>query len=143
MVFTIDEQFYALYLFAVERVARATEVMPLPQSPEIIMGIINIQGKVMPVVNIRKRFHLSEQEINLDNHLIIARTNKRSVVLVVDRVVGISEYATSQLVEAEKILPALDYIDGIAKLANNMILIHDLNKFLSLDEENALDKAIA
>ena len=56
VVFTLDEQRYALRLSAVERIVRAVEVIPLPETPKIVIGMINVQGRVMPVVNIRSGF---------------------------------------------------------------------------------------
>ena len=72
VVFFLNEQKYALYLPAVERVVSAIEVTPLPQAPDNVLGIINVMGKVITVVNIRKRFGLPEREIDLSDQFIIA-----------------------------------------------------------------------
>lgn len=77
VVFTLDEQRYALHLAAVERIVRVVEVTPLPKSPEIVLGVVNVQGRIIPVVNIRKRFRLPEREIALSNQLIIASRSRR------------------------------------------------------------------
>jgi len=91
VLFSLDEPRYALYLSAVERVVRAVEITPLPKAPNIVLGIINFQGKIIPVIDIRQRFHLRRREINLEDQFIIARTSKRLVVLVVDSVTGVYE----------------------------------------------------
>src|SRR3712207_6774571 len=91
VVFTLDEHGYALPLSFVERIVRAVEVTPLPKAPEIVLGVINVQGRVIPVVNIRKRFRLPEREIELSDQFIIARTAKRTIALVVDAVGGVAE----------------------------------------------------
>ena len=59
VVFALDEPRYALPLSAVERVVRAVEITPLPKAPEIVLGVINMQGQVVPAVDIRKRFRCS------------------------------------------------------------------------------------
>lgn len=141
VVFFLDGQRYALHLSAVERIIRAVEVTPLPKAPEIVLGIINMQGRIIPVVNIRRRFRLPEREIDLSHQLIIANTAKRSVALVVDEVRGIIEQAQEEVVPAEVVLPGVKYVEGVVKLEDGMILIHDLDRFLSLEEEKALDKA--
>ena len=82
VVFLLNEQRYALYLPVVERVVSAVEVTPLPKAPDIVLGVINMQGKVIPVVNIRRRFGLPERQIDLSDQFIIANTTKRPVVLV-------------------------------------------------------------
>ena len=142
VVFILDEQRYALYLSAIERVVSMVEVTPLPKAPEIVLGVINVQGRVLPVVNIRKRFRLPERDIDLSDRMIIARTARRPVALVVDAVSGVVERSEHDVRVAEQILPGMEYIEGVLVLEDGLILIHDLETFLSLDEEKALDEAI-
>ncbi len=144
LVFTIDEERYALYVDVVERIVRAVEVTPLPQAPDIVLGIINMKGQVIPVINIRKRFNRAKRKIDLNNRFIIARTQKRTVALVVDTVIGIVEPAKGKLVPAEKITPGMELFDGVIKLEDDMvlILIHNLDRFLSLEEETILEHAM-
>jgi len=142
LVFFLEEQRYALYLPAVERIVHAVEITPLPKAPDIVLGIINMRGQVIPVINIRKRFNLPDRKIDLNDRFIIAHTQKRTVALVVDMVNGIIQPAEEKLIPAEKVTPGMELIDGVIKLEGGMILIHDLDKFLSLDEEAMLDKAV-
>lgn len=142
VVFTLDEQPYALRLSTVERIVRVVEVTPLPKAPEIVLGVVNVQGQIIPVVNIRKRFRLQEREMNLNDQLIIAHTSKRTVALVTDVVNGVVERSEQEVITSEKILPGLEYVEGVVKFENGMIFIHDLDKFLSLEEMKALDDAM-
>lgn len=142
IVLTLDEQRYALHLSAVERIVRVVEVTPLPKAPEIVLGVVNVQGQITPVINIRKRFCLPEREMNLSDQLIIAHTSRRTVALVADAVSGVIERSEQEVIAAEKVLPGIEYVEGVVKLEDGMILIHDLNKFLSLEEEQALDNAM-
>jgi purine-binding chemotaxis protein CheW len=142
VVFTLDEQRYALYLSAVTRVVCTVEITSLPKAPEIVQGVVNVQGQVIPVVNIRKRFRLPEREMELGDQLIIASTARRSVALVVDAVEGVIEHSRQEMIPPEKILPGTEYIEGVIKLENGLVLIHDLDKFLSLEEDKELDTAL-
>ena len=142
VVFTLDEQRYAMRLAAVERVVRAVEITPLPKAPEIVLGMINAQGRVVPVVNVRKRFRRLEREVELSDQFIIARTSRRTVALVVDAVNDVVPCPEAHVVVAEKILPGLAHVAGVLKLPDGMILLHDLDQFLSLDEEQALAEAM-
>lgn len=142
LVFTLDEQRYALHLSAVERIVRSLEITPLPKAPEIVLGAVNIQGKVFPAFNIRKRFNLPEREISLNDHLILAHTSRRPVALVADEVSGVIDRSEREVVAAEEILPRMEYVEGVVRLEDGMILIHDLNKFLSLEEEIKLEEAV-
>lgn len=142
LVFTLDEQRYALYLSAVERVVRIVELTPLPESTDIVLGIINLQGRIIPVVNIRKRFNLPEREIEVSNQMIMAHTSKRVLALLVDAVEGIVERPEQEVILAEKIFPEIEYIEGVVKLEDGLILIHDIERFLSLEEERKLEDAM-
>jgi purine-binding chemotaxis protein CheW len=79
----------------------------------------------------------------VSDQFVIARTRQRSVALVTDAVSGIFEYAEPDIVVAETILPGLEYIDGVVKLSDGLILIHNLDRFLSLEEAASIDSAMA
>jgi purine-binding chemotaxis protein CheW len=142
VVFLLDDHRYGLRLSAVERAVQIVEITPLPKAPPIVMGIVNLGGRVIPVFNIRKRFGLEEREPDPKDHLVIANTALRTVGLVVDEVCGVVEQTAGEIVNPETILPGIEYIEGVVKREDGMILIHDLELFLSSDEENVLDAAI-
>lgn len=145
VVFTLDERQYALHLDAVARIVRAVDVTPLPKGPEVVLGVINVQGQILPVVDVRRRFCMAERELDLSDHLIIARTSRRGIVLVVDTVIDVIAYSKESLSPAEEIVPGLEYVEGILKLENGAIVIvlrHDLDAFLSFDEQRMLEEAI-
>jgi purine-binding chemotaxis protein CheW len=142
-VFCFDHLRVALRLSFVERVVRAVDVAPLPDGPEIVLGVVNVEGRIIPAVNMRKRFRLPERAISVSDQFVIARTRQRSVALVTDAVSGIFEYAEPEIVVAETILPGLEYIDGVVKLSDGLILIHNLDRFLSLEEAASIDSAMA
>jgi len=142
-VLCLDDMRVALPLPCVERVARVVYLAPLPGAPEIILGAVNIQGRIIPAVNMRRRFRLPDREIILTDQLVVAHTGRRAVALVADAVSGVFEYAEPDIVGAETILPGLEFIDGVVKLSDGLILIHNLDRFLSLEETESLDRAMA
>lgn len=143
LVFTIDEQRYALHLHAVERVISAVETTHLPKAPEIVVGVVNVQGRVIPVVNIRKRFRLPDKETDLSDQLIIANTEKWPVALLTNGVSGVIEQSEEGVIASEKILPGMEYVEGVVKLEDGLVLIHNLDKFLSLEEEEAISNRLS
>lgn len=143
VVFVLDAQRYALHLSAVDRVVQMVHVTPLSKALDIVLGVVNIQGRVIPVINLRRRFRLPEREIALTDQLIVAHTARRPVALVADAVMDVVECSEQSLIAAQSILPAVDYLEGVVKLKDGLILVHDLDTFLSLDEENSLDRALA
>jgi purine-binding chemotaxis protein CheW len=143
IVFSLDEQRYALHLAAVQKTVRMVEVTPLPQAPEMVLGVINFHGVVVPVLNMRERFRLPVRAAGPGDQLIIARTAKRQVALVVDAVCEVVSVTPEQVADPAETLPRLEYVEGVALLAGGMVFIHDLDAFLSLEEEHALEIAIA
>jgi purine-binding chemotaxis protein CheW len=141
--FDLDGHCYALPLTAVERIVRIGEITPLPKAPPIVLGIVNIGGRIFPVCNVRRRFRLPEREIELGDQLILAQAERRMVALVVDEVSPVMERPQREMMTAQEILPGLEYVQGVARLEDGLILIHDLDKFLSLEEEAVLDRALA
>ena len=140
--FNLDDQKYALFLSAIIRIIRVVEITGLPKAPEIVLGVINMHGLIIPVFDIRKRFRLPQREMQLDDQLIIASTSKRTVALLVDSVNDVIEIPEEKIIAGEKILPGLEYVEGVVKTEDGMILIHDLEQFLSLQEEKALHEAL-
>lgn len=142
VILALDEQRYALRLSAVGRIVRRVEISALPKAPEIVLGVINLQGRIIPVVNLRRRFRLPEPGARLSEQIVIADTARRTIALVVDAVLGVIAQAPEEVIAAEELLPGLEYVEGIVKLADGMVFIHDLDAFLSLDEEQVLDEAL-
>lgn len=142
VVFALDEQRVALHLSAVERVVHAVEITRLPKSPDVVSGIINFQGQVVAVFDLRRRFRLPERELQLTDHIILARTAHRMVALVVDAVGAVVECADGETIPVDDVLPGTEYVVGVVKRPDGLILIHDLNTFLSLEEEQTLEAAL-
>ncbi len=142
VVFRLGEMRLALPLAAVERVVRAVEVTPLPQAPEIILGVINVQGRVIPVLDIRRRLGLPAREIDIEDQFLIARSRARTIALAVDEVLGIEDSAAGAVTEAEDLISGLRYVDGILKDADGLIPVCRLDGSLSPEEEKALDAAM-
>ena len=142
LVFNLEEWRIALHLSAVDRVVWAVGLTPLPEGPDSVRGLVNVQGCIMPVVDIRGRFGLAGGELDPADRFVIVRTSRRIVALWVDGVDGVIAPAAEEVVDAGEIVPGMKYIDGVVRLPDGVILIHNLDRFLSIEEERALEKAI-
>jgi purine-binding chemotaxis protein CheW len=142
VVWTLDAQRYALPLASVERVFRAVAITPLPDAPAIVRGIINVQGRLIPVVSVRSRFQLPERNIELSDQLILAHTARRPIAFFADTVSGEVDYPDEAVITADAVVTETGYIAGVVKLADGLVLVHDLDRFLSIDEERALDRVL-
>jgi len=136
-------QCFALHLAAVERTVFVVEITPLPKAPTIVLGVINVQGQIIPVVNIRERFCLPTRQIELSDRLVIARTARGLLALLVDTVVEVIERPQADITASDAILSGIEYIAGVIKFDDGLIFIHDLDTFLSPAEELSLQQAIA
>jgi len=141
LVFRLDDRRYALALDAVERVLRAVEVTPLPNAPPIVAGIVNVHGRVLPVLNLRRRFRLPDRAIAPGDCLLLARTAHRSVALPIDESEGVLAWPRADIVPSAGIAPGLELFPGVVRLHDTLVVVHDLDRFLSFDDEQALDAA--
>jgi purine-binding chemotaxis protein CheW len=142
VVFGLDGGRYALPLTAVERIVRAAHVTPLPLAPAVVLGAIDVEGRVLPVFSLRHRFRLPERAIDPADQFLIARIAQGTVVLAIDAAQGVLECPASTLIDAATIAPNLPHIRGVIALEDGLVLIHDLEQFLSPDETLALNAAM-
>ena len=143
VIFRLAERFFALHLDAVERAVRVVDVTPLPGAPDIVLGAVDVEGRMVPVLNVRRRFGMPVREIELTDQLLLARCSSRAVALLVESVAGVARRPRSEIVRVETVEPRTEYVEGILQLEDGMVLIHDLERFLSLDEQQVLATAIA
>lgn len=127
----------------IQEVARASAIAALPKAPAIVEGVINVRGDVVAVLDIRQRFGLPPHALALDQHLIIARAGLRLVALRVDRALDWVVIDEESIEPAARVAPGAEYVAGIAKLGDGLLVIHDLETFLSLDEAQRVDAAVA
>jgi purine-binding chemotaxis protein CheW len=142
VLFALDAGRYALPLAAIERIVRAAEYTPLPRAPAAVLGAIDVAGHILPVFNLRNRFELPERPLALTDQFIIARTARRSVVLAVDTALGVIDEPAQGVIDSARLAPGLPHIRGVLSLPDGLVLIQDLERFLSADETTALDSAI-
>lgn len=142
MVFRLDDLRLGLPLASVERVVRSAWVEPLPAAPRAIVGVLDIGGRVLPVVDLRDCFGRARRRIEPEDHFVLAHTGRRSVVLQVDAVDGLATYAPHAVVQAGSVVPGLAHVAGVARLVDGLVLIEDLGQLLSLDDERLLEEAL-
>lgn len=142
VIFSLGGQRYGVALAAVKRVIRVVAVTPLPKAPPIVLGIIDLGGGVIPVINIRERFGHRPRATALSDHLIIAAAGERIVALLVEETNGVLDSSPGDYAAAGDILPGMELVQGALKRADGLVLIHDLERLLSLEEGMAIDRAL-
>lgn len=142
LTFEIADRQFAIPARLLLEVVRAVAFSPLPKSPPIIEGVINYRGTLVPVLGIRQRFGLPPLPLAPDEHLLIAMVGSRRVALRVDRALDLVSVEESMIEPADRIAPGAEFVAGLAKLPDGLLIIHDLERFLSLPESRQLEAAL-
>lgn len=143
LVFELARQRYGLLATAVREVVRAVAVTPLPRAPRVVEGVIQIRGEVVPVLDLRARFGLPAKPIDPADHLIVARTDARVVALRVDQALTLMRLETAELQELRALVSGAEYVSWLARLPQDLVIIHDLDTFLSRAEAESLSETLA
>lgn len=143
LTFAVENNRLALMARDVQEVVRAVATAPLPGAPEPVVGVINVRGTLVPVLDIRARFGWTTTPLALEQHFILARAGPRLVALWVDRALELLEVATEAITAPDEVVPGARYVGGVVRLADGVLVIHDLARFLSLDEAHELDSVLA
>ena len=142
VLLTVDGQTYALHLEAVDRIVRMVEVTPLPGAPDVVEGVINIQGEVVPVVSIRRRLGLAQRAVGVSDSLVVARARTRRLAIIAEFILGVVERPADAVVSTGDIARGIQHIEGVLKTSDGLVLIQDLDGFFSPEEEQSLDLAL-
>lgn len=148
VIFTLDSARFALPLQSVERIVHAVQLTPLPLAPAVVAGIVDVEGEVLPVFDLRHRFGLPARALDPADHLLIARTAQRRVVLIVDAAEGVQQHtadAPSGMTRFAADPAGADRgaLDGVLTAEAGLILIQDLERLLSAEEDALLQDALA
>jgi len=142
VLLTVDGQTYALHLEAVDRVLRMVEFTPLPGAPEVVEGVINIQGEVVTIVSIRRRLGLALRAVGAADSLVVVRARNRRLAIIAESVLGVVERPADAVVSTSDISQGIEHIEGVLKTSDGLVLIQDLDRFFSPEEEQSLDLAL-
>lgn len=139
LVFTLDDHAYALPLDAVARVLRAVYLTPVPEAPEILLGIINMGGTVVPVMDIRKRLRLRSLPMEAEDRIIVSRAASRTIAFIADGVEGLAVFEPDEMREPGQILPDMEgRVEGIGITSDQTVLIYDINRLFSIQDMDGL-----
>lgn len=142
LVFEIGEQRYGIPVSDVREVVRAVTLVPFPGGPSIVEGIINMRGRVVPVLDLRARFRLPVKDPEHTDHLIVGQAGPRLVAVRADRAVGLVALDSTEIEDSGSVTAGVGYVTGVAKVRDGLLLIHDLGAVLSQAEAEAVDAAL-
>lgn len=136
IVFQLQDEEYALpveYVSAIERIQPITRV---PRAEEFVKGVINLRGVIIPIIDLRLRFGMAETELTEENRIIIVKKNGFEVGLIVDTASDVIDLALDEMEPNPEVVgsEAADYIDGVSKIEDRLLILLNLKKILISDQ---------
>ena len=136
VTFRLEGELYGINVIQVQEVLRVTEIAPVPGAPDYVLGIINLRGNVVTVIDTRRRFMLNEREIDDDTRIVIIEVMGQIVGLLVDGVAEVVYLRASEVESAPEVGndESSKYIQGVVSRENGLLIMVDVNKLLSTNE---------
>jgi purine-binding chemotaxis protein CheW len=133
VLFELGKEIYGVDISVVYEIIRMQEITEVPKAPFFVEGIVNLRGKIIPIVNMRKRFGLPEAAQNKNNRIMILENSGQNIGIIVDAVTEVLRIPSESIEPPSNIIvsSASDYILGIAKCDKNMIILLDMERVLS------------
>ena len=139
----LDAQRYALDHFNVVRVERAAAVAPLPGAPAGVLGVINVRGEILPVLDLRQRFGLPARAIHPADQLVLVQTPARRLAFFADQVSSVAAWPDEAILQAAELGLQDAATAAVVRLPDGLILIQDMDRFLAQEEAALLDRTLA
>ncbi|MGI6122694.1 MAG: chemotaxis protein CheW [Acetivibrionales bacterium] len=135
--FFIADEAFGVGIKQIYQILKPQEIFKVPNTPPFIEGLINLRGKVMTVFNLRKRFNMPEKENDENTKILIVKMDDYLLGFTVDSVAEIVRIPEEEIVETPPSLTNFDrrFLSGVAKMNEKLILLLDLEKILTPDEE--------
>lgn len=136
VTFRLGNETYAINVMQVQEVLRMTEIAPVPGAPGHVLGIINLRGNVVTVIDARMRLGLPSKDDDDSTRIIVIEVNRQVIGILVDSVAEVVELAAAEIEPAPNVGndESSKYIQGIASRDGELVIVVDLNRLLS-DEE--------
>ncbi|MBU1108154.1 MAG: chemotaxis protein CheW [Candidatus Riflebacteria bacterium] len=139
--FYLGEDEYALFIHKVREIYAMTEIRKVPKAPQFVEGVINLRGTIVPIIDLRKRFDLAANDSKQAAKILIVELGKNLVGMIVDNVSEVMRFYTDEIEKAPPMFSAnisSQYVQGVAKLNDKLIILLDIEKLLSFEEQSVL-----
>ncbi|HET7459002.1 MAG TPA: chemotaxis protein CheW [Gemmatimonadaceae bacterium] len=145
VTFRLGDDHFAADIFAVERVLRYQSPTSVPNVPSWIEGVIDYQGRVVPVINLRARFEMERAPVANETRILVFNTGTDFVAATVDAVVEVAPLAQSQVAPPPPLFRGLagEYLRGVVRRNDRLIIFLDVARLLSTSERLSLEEARA
>ena len=136
VTFFLDGEMYGVNVLQVQEVLRVSEIAPVPGAPEYVLGIINLRGNIVTVIDTRQRFGLGSKELDDLSRIVIIEVSGNVIGILVDGVAEVVYLRESSMESAPNVGSGESsrYIQGVCNRENQLLILVDLNKLLADDE---------
>ena len=144
VTFKLGNEEFALDILKVQEINRMVEITKVPKAPDFVEGVINLRGRVIPIVDIRKKFHLSIKEATKETRIIVVNIMNKTIGLIVDSVSEVLRINSSTIQPPPPLIAGLDsdYIKGVGKLDERLIILLDIDKIFTTGEHKLIEGMI-
>jgi purine-binding chemotaxis protein CheW len=134
--FRVGKETFGVPIRLVHEIVRVPDITAVPDSPEFVEGVINLRGRIVSVVDLRKRFHEPHAALTRKNRILVAEVDGKMVGLIVDSASEVLKLTAAQVEDPPNVFEEgeLHYVTGIGKLNGRLILLIDLTKVLQKGE---------
>lgn len=141
--FKLGSEVFGVNILQVREINRMLEITKMPGSPDFVEGVINLRGRVIPVISLRKRLNLEDKVHDEDSRIIVVETDNKILGFIVDSVSEVFRVPVSNIEPPPSLTSGVDihYIQGVCKMENHLIVLLSLSKVLSEKEIEQLGEA--
>lgn len=142
VAFYLANEEYGVEIVQIQEIIRKMEITRIPGMPDFIEGVINLRGKIIPVIDLRKRFDLELTEDTDRTRIIVTQTSDQIIGLIVDGVSEVVHLPSDQIEPIPQTISAIDaeYLSGVGKLENRLVILLNLDKLFSELEKAAIEQ---
>jgi purine-binding chemotaxis protein CheW len=143
VIFSLSEQIYGIEILKIKEVVSYRKVTPLPNMRGFVKGIINLRGVILPVFDLRHKFHLPDATYTVFHSIIVMEILGRVMGVIVDEISDVVELFPEEVQATANLPPGVqtEYIQGIGKKEHELIILLDVDRLLSPEELEVLDGA--
>jgi len=142
LVFQIAGLRFAIPLSFVEMVIQVVEIRPLIKMPKYLLGVISMNSRVIPILDIRHLFGLDKKTVELSDQIVLLKSDRLHTGILVDKTHRIIEIEDDAIVRADNISYGNTYLKGVVRIEGDVVLINDTDTFLSREELDKLEEII-
>ena len=140
VTFSIGEEEFGVNILKVQEIIRTMEITKVLRAPDFVEGVINLRGKVIPIIDLRRRFGLAPRGHDKNTRIIVIEINNIIVGFVVDAVSEVLRIPASTVEPPPPVVAGVesDYVSGVGKLQDRLLIMLDLDRLLSSEDMEAL-----